>query len=95
MAMLLLLSLLIGAVLGMRFKVLVLVPAIAGALPIAVALEIFRQQSLTSIILASAATVALLQIGYLAGIAVHRGLATARLRAREGSSLSVHKLLPR
>ena len=74
MVMLLLLSFLIGAVLGMRFKVLVLVPAIAGTLPIAVAVEISHQQGLASIILVSAATVALVQIGYLAGIAVHRGL---------------------
>jgi hypothetical protein len=95
MVMLLLLSFLIGAVLGMRFKVLVLVPAIAGTLPIAVAIEISHQQGLASIILVSAATVALVQIGYLAGIAVHRGLATARISAREGSSLPVRKLLPR
>ena len=59
MVMLLLLSFLIGAVLGMRFKVLVLVPAIAGTLPIAVAVEISHQQGLASIILVSAATVAL------------------------------------
>jgi hypothetical protein len=95
MVMLLLLSFLIGAVLGMRFKVLVLVPAIAGTLPIAVAVEISHQQGLASIILVSAATVALVQIGYLAGIAVHRRLATGRISAREGSSLPVHKLLPR
>ena len=92
---LLLLSFLIGAVLGLRFKVLVLVPAIAGTLPIAVAVEISHQQGLASIILVSAAAVALLQIGYLAGIVVHRGLAPGRISAREGSSLAVHKLLPR
>ena len=37
MAMLVLLSFLFGTVLGMRFKVLVLLPAIACALPIALA----------------------------------------------------------
>ena len=95
MAMLLLLSLLTGAVLGMRFKVLVLVPAMAGALATAIAVEIFRQQGLASMILVSAATVSLLQIGYLAGIVILSGLATARISARGGGSLPVHKPHPR
>jgi hypothetical protein len=78
----------------MRFRVLVLVPAIACALPMAVAAGILRQQSLGSVTLVSAATIACLQIGYLAGIAIRHSLAAARLSGRRDTSLARSQQLP-
>ena len=68
MSMLLLLVLLIGAVLGMRFKVLVLVPAI-GFLFVAILVAcVIRAESLSMTIAAVVLTVSCLQIGYLGGV---------------------------
>jgi ABC-type proline/glycine betaine transport system permease subunit len=93
MAMLVLLSFLSGTVLGMRFKVLVLLPAIACALPIALAVG-NRQPGIGSVALVSAATVACLQIGYSAGIAIRRSLAAARMSGRRKTSLARSQALP-
>ena len=94
MAMLALLSFLTGTVLGMRFKVLVLLPAIACELPIALAVGIFRQPGLVSVTLVSAAAIACLQIGYLAGIAIRHSLAAARMSGRRSTSLARSQALP-
>lgn len=68
--MLALLVFLIGMVLGLRFKVLLLVPAMAGLVPIALAIATPREHGLVSIIVVLAATVACLQVGYMAGISI-------------------------
>jgi hypothetical protein len=93
MAMLALLSFLTGTVLGMRFRVLVLVPAIACALPTAVAVGIFREHAFGSVILVAAATVTCLQIGYMAGIAVRHFLAAARMSGRRDAPLARSRVL--
>jgi putative Ca2+/H+ antiporter (TMEM165/GDT1 family) len=60
----------VGVLLGMRFRVLVLIPAIACAVLIQVALAVVSgQHSFGSVIPPAAATVAILQIGYWAGLA--------------------------
>ncbi len=63
-------GLIIGALLGLRFKVFVLAPAItigsAGALAIGIALN----DGLSSIVLAMAVTIAALQVGYFSGMAI-------------------------
>jgi hypothetical protein len=94
MAILALLSFLAGTVLGMRLRVLVLVPAAAGVLPIALALGISGQQALRSVTLLVVATVAILQIGYLAGIAIRRSLAVAQTSRRRDISLTHSQALP-
>ncbi len=72
MAMLALLVFVVGMVLGLRFKVLVLVlvPAMAGLVPIALAIATPGEHGLISIIIVFAATAACLQVGYVAGIAI-------------------------
>jgi len=82
-----LLSLLTGAVLGMRFKVLVLLPAIAAVLPIALGAGIVRDHAFGPAMLIGVAAVASLQIGYLAGVGVRHALAVARLRGLRGASV--------
>jgi hypothetical protein len=74
-----LLGLLVGTVLGQRFRVLVLVPAMAVLLPMAIGVAAFSHQGLETIALLTALTVGTLQIGYLLGVAVRHSLATARI----------------
>jgi hypothetical protein len=93
MATLALLSFLSGTALA-RFKVLVLLPAMAGALPVALAVGIFRHPDLGSVALVSAATVACLQMGYLAGIAIRRSLAAARISGGRITPLARSPALP-
>lgn len=62
---------LVGAVLGARFKVLILVPAIALASTANVASGIVRGDSVSTILIAAAIAAVGLQIGYLCGIVGH------------------------
>jgi hypothetical protein len=71
-------SLLAGAVLGQRFKVLVLLPAIAFVLLMAIGLGIANAQGLWATTLLSTIAIVSLQIGYLAGIGLRSVLAPSR-----------------
>jgi hypothetical protein len=57
-----------GAVLGLRYKVLILVPAVMFAVMFAVVVGVARAESVLSVVLLTAAVGAAVQIGYLAGI---------------------------
>jgi hypothetical protein len=61
---------LFGAILGLRFKVLVLVPAMLFVLVAALADGILRGQTLVHVVAAALIGVATLQVGYLAGVAI-------------------------
>jgi hypothetical protein len=74
---LLMVSLLVGAALGQRFKVLVLMPATAIVLVLAVGTGVTQARTAWSIVLMAAAAATCLQIGYLVGIGVHHVLAAA------------------
>jgi putative Ca2+/H+ antiporter (TMEM165/GDT1 family) len=67
-------SLLIGAVLAQRFKVIVLIPAIAIFSGLAIIAA--HADSAWSIVLLAAATTTCLQIGYFVGIGVRHALET-------------------
>lgn len=69
------LSLLLGMVLGQRFKVLALVPAIAATFAFAITVEIARAQSPWLIGISAALAIGCLQIGYLLGLGVRQLLA--------------------
>jgi hypothetical protein len=60
-----------GTALGLRYKVFVLVPAVTLAMIIAVTAGIAHGDHLGSIILAMAVLGAMVQFGYLTGIAIH------------------------
>ena len=61
---------LVGIALGLRFKVLVLVPAIALAAIFALIVGLARGDGFGSIVLAMAIVGIALQLGYLVGIAL-------------------------
>ena len=67
-------SLLVGAVLGQRFKVLVLMPATAIVLVLAAATGVTQGQTAWSIVLMAAAAATSMQIGYLIGIGIRHVL---------------------
>ena len=74
MLMLALLATVVGAALGLRFKVLVLLPAfIVGALVIVV-MSIIQHSSVVSAIAVTAYVVIGLQIGYLFGVILGRSV---------------------
>jgi hypothetical protein len=75
-------NLLIGMVLGQRFKVLVLLPALTFVLVAAVCLGISRNEGLWPTAGLAAAAIASLQIGYFAGICIRHTLAAARISGR-------------
>jgi hypothetical protein len=77
-------SLLVGAVLGQHFKVMVLIPAIAVVLVLAVVTGVTHAQTAWSIVIMAVAAATSLQIGYLLGIAIRHVLAAA-LSSRSSS----------
>jgi hypothetical protein len=75
-----LLSLLTGAVLGARFKVFALLPAIFVIGASILAIEVATSHTAGRAAIVAAAAVATLQIGYLCGVGVRYAVALARLR---------------
>jgi len=73
-----LISLLAGAALGMRFKVLVLVPAIFLALLAILAGGISASASFSFVALAMVIAATCLQLGYLLGVGARYAMAAAR-----------------
>jgi hypothetical protein len=78
MSMLILLVFLLGAILGMRFKVLILIPVIAFALIAILVGGVTRGDSVSAILFAIALVSIGLQLGYLTGIATRYTIALAR-----------------
>ncbi len=70
MIILMLICLLLGAVLGQRFKVLVLIPAMAILLPLVAGAGVVWTGQYAQIAIAVTLAAASLQVGYLAGIAL-------------------------
>ena len=73
-------SFLVGAVLGQRFKIVVLIPAFAIVLFFVVGTGVALAQTGWWMVLMAAAAVTCLQIGYLVGIGVHHVLGAALSR---------------
>ncbi len=70
-------SLLVGAALGQRFKVMVLMPVIAIVLVLVVATGVLLAQTAWAIVLMAGVAATCLQIGYFVGIAIHHLVSTA------------------
>lgn len=60
----------VGIVLGLRYKVLVLVHAVMFAVNLSIIIGVARADSFWSIVLTTVAVVTALQLGYLAGIGI-------------------------
>lgn len=73
-------ALLLGAVLGLRFRVLILLPAAVVAIAITVAADSIEHSSLWTIVVDVVSALASLQMGYLAG-AIAGGLSRAAKRS--------------
>jgi hypothetical protein len=71
-------SLLVGMVLGQRFKFPVLMPTIAIALVLAIGAGIARGDTVWRIVFMAAAAAASLQIGYIVGIGIRQVMVAAR-----------------
>jgi hypothetical protein len=67
---LLLVSLLVGLVLGQRFKVLVLIPAAVPVLTLAIFVGIVRGDSFWPITITALGAITSLQLGYFLGLAM-------------------------
>ena len=72
------LALPVGILLGLRFKVLILLPASLGALLGVICAGVVRADSPWNVGLSAAVAIACLQVGYLAGIAILDRLASAK-----------------
>jgi hypothetical protein len=77
--------LLVGAVLGQRFTVLVVVPATLVTLGVAIGLGIARAQAPGTIALVTVAAVACLQVGYLLGLGIRQLIQGRPSRLRSAS----------
>jgi hypothetical protein len=82
-------AMLVGAVLGMRFKVLILAPAfLIGSVTI-LGTGLAQNNSLWSILLGMVLVMAALQMGYLAGTVIRFVIAGARVRKRLPATIAV------
>jgi hypothetical protein len=83
----------VGATLGLRFKVFVLIPGIAISSITGLAMGIGRGDSLWSSLLATLLAITALQVGYIAGTIVHFGVMGARARKQSSIVTSRTKAL--
>jgi hydrogenase/urease accessory protein HupE len=83
-AMLALTAVFIGALLGMRFNALIMVPAVIVSFVAILGVRLAFDDSVWFALLAAVLTVTALQIGYLAGSLI--GLFVAATRTRKSSS---------
>jgi hypothetical protein len=80
MTMLAMTAMLIGAMLGLRFKVLILVPAIVIGSAATLGIGMAHSNSLWSILLAMALAITALQMGYFGGTIIRFIIVGARIR---------------
>jgi hypothetical protein len=85
MTVLVLLSIMCGAVLAFRFKVLVLVPVILGAALLAVTIGSARGDSALVVLMSAAGVAVAVQCGYLGGLYTRGLIAANRAAARRRS----------
>lgn len=90
MSSLIILSSLTGVVLGLRFKVLILVPAMVLVAAVTIGIGIAHGDGLWSLLLETVLTITALQVGYLGGTIVHFVIVGARhIRALPRSTAAV------
>jgi uncharacterized membrane protein len=78
MSTLTLLATLLGAALGMKFRVFILIPAIGFALVVILTYGIERGTSVSGILIAVLVASSCLQVGYIFSIVARYGIALAR-----------------
>jgi hypothetical protein len=88
MALLAGMSFLLGAFLGIKFRVLILIPALGAILLTVVAIGIAHADAVWAILITLAAAVSSLQIGYLGGAIIQYALALPTTDRRRTQPLS-------
>ena len=88
MMILAIISLLVGMVLGQRFKVLILGPAILLAFLTVISIGIARGDSAWTVVLTTIMVNVGLQTGYLLGISIRRSLASAHASKQRTETLA-------
>src|SRR5215831_136037 len=76
----------VGIVLGLRYKVLILVPVIMFAILSAITLGVVRADRLWSILVMIVALVTAVQLGYLAGVVIRAGIGLFRSLRKGGTN---------
>jgi hypothetical protein len=76
----------VGIVLGLRYKILILVPAVLFAMTIAIIIGVARADSFWAIVLTTVVLVIVIQLGYLAGIAIRAIIAAIRPPRKDGDN---------
>jgi hypothetical protein len=79
-------SFLVGAALAQRFKIMVLIPAVATVLTLAVGIGVTNAYTSWSIVVTAATAATSVQIGYLIGMSIHGLLAAASSRSAPSTS---------
>jgi membrane protein DedA with SNARE-associated domain len=79
-------SFLVGAGLAQRFKIMVLIPAVATVATLAVGIGLTNAHAAWVIVMMAAAAAISMQVGYLIGISIHDVLAAASLRSAPPTS---------
>ena len=90
MLMLSTVSFLIGAALARRFNFIVLIPAVAIVLTLAVGIDVANPPTAWSIVAMAAATATSMQIGYLLGLSIRDVLAAGASSRSAPSSSARH-----
>jgi hypothetical protein len=88
MALLVGMSFLLGALLGIKFRVLILIPALGAILLTVVAIGIAHVDAVWAILITLAAAVSSLQIGYLGGAIMQYAVALPTTDRRRTQPLS-------
>jgi hypothetical protein len=89
MTMLATTAILIGALLGQRFRVLILVPAIVIASAAILAFGMAHNNNLWSILLVTALTITALQLGYLGGTVIRFAITGAHIGGDSPGTITV------
>ena len=76
----------VGILLGLRYKILILVPAVLSAMTLPIMVGVVRADSFWSIVLTTVALVIAVQLGYLAGIVIHAAIAAIRPPRKDGGN---------
>ncbi len=79
-------SFLVGAALAQRYTIMVLLPAVATVLTLAVGIGVTNAYTFWSIVVTAATAATSMQIGYLIGMSIHGLLAAASSRPAPSTS---------
>ena len=92
--MLVMTALLTGALLGLRFKAFILVPAVVIGSATVLIVGIARSDSIWPTLLAAVLVITALQMGYLSGAVVHFSIAKTRARKDSAATIAVVQRAP-